>query len=221
MSMHIQSAFKINAPPAEGWKLLTDIERVGPCFPGAEIGEAQGDGMYRANFKVRLGPVSLSFAGKVGFAELDQAKGLAVINASGSDTKGRGGARGTVRCQLAPEGAGTRVELDSSVELSGSVAQYGRGEAMIADLTQQLVNRFAENLEALTASQAASQAPAVELSPAASPAAASSENNPSSGPAAPAAPTAPAAEMRVGGLLAGVLWRAVLRFFARLFGRAR
>lgn len=218
MSMHIQSAFKISASPAEGWKLLTDIERVAPCFPGAEIGEAQGDGMYRANFKVRLGPVSLSFAGKVGFTELDAAKGLAVINATGSDTKGRGGARGTVRCQLAPEGAGTRVALDSSVELSGSVAQYGRGQAMIADLTQQLVNRFAENLEALNASRV----PAGEPSPAASPGAVSSENKPSSNPATPAAPSArpaPAAEASVGGMLAGVLWRAVLRFFGRLFGR--
>lgn len=219
MSMHIQSAFKINAPPAESWKLLTDIERVGPCFPGAEIGESQGDGMYRANFKVRLGPVSLSFAGKVGFAELDQAKGLAVINASGSDTKGRGGARGTVRCRLAPEGGGTRVELDSSVELSGSVAQYGRGEAMIADLTQQLVNRFAENLEALSASQAQ----AVEPSPSASAGPTSSENALPSGaaaaPAAPSARAAPAAPAKVGGILAGVLWRAVLRFFGRLFGR--
>ena len=214
MSMHIQSAFKINARPPESWKLLTDIERVGPCFPGAEIGQAQGEGMYRANFKVKLGPVSLSFAGKVGFAELDQAKGLAVINASGTDTKGRGGARGTVRCRLAPEGAGTRVELDSSVELSGSVAQYGRGESMIADLTQQLVNRFAENLEALTASQAP------PASPAASPAEGSSANAAPSAPAAaPGARPAPAAELKVGGLLAGVLWRAVLRFFARLFGR--
>ncbi|MBI2318730.1 MAG: SRPBCC family protein [Betaproteobacteria bacterium] len=205
MSMHIQSTFKINAPPAQGWKLLTDIARVGPCFPGAEIGEALDDGMYRANFKVRLGPVAFSFAGKVGFAELDEAKGLAVINASGSDTKGRGAARGTVRCQLAPEGAGTRVALDSSVELSGSVAQYGRGQAMIADLTQQLVNRFAENLEALAPPQ----------TPAAQPAAAASGP-----PSAEKVQPAPAAEVKMGGMLAGVLWRAVLRFFGRLFGRS-
>ncbi|MBI4292629.1 MAG: SRPBCC family protein [Betaproteobacteria bacterium] len=215
MSMHIQSAFKINAPPAEAWRLLTDIARVGPCFPGAEIGEAQGDGMYRANFKVRLGPVSLSFAGKVGFAELDQAKGLAVIAASGSDTKGRGGARGTVRCQLSPEGPGTGVALDSSVELSGSVAQYGRGEAMIADLTQQLVNRFAENLEALTASQE----PAAEPSASASAAPMSADTALPSTPAAAPSARPPAAEAKDGGMLAGVLWRAVLRFFGRLFGR--
>jgi carbon monoxide dehydrogenase subunit G len=97
MSMHIQSAFKINAAPAEAWVLLTDIARVGPCFPGAEIGEAQAEGMYRANFKVRLGPVSLSFAGKVGFAELDQAQGLAVRPRRGDDRRSHSAAGESLR----------------------------------------------------------------------------------------------------------------------------
>lgn len=211
MSMHIQSAFKINAPPAVAWALITDIERVAPCFPGAEIAEALGNGMFRANFKVRLGPVSFSFAGKVGFVELDQAKGLAVINASGSDTKGRGAANGTVRCQLEADGKATRVALVSAVDLSGSVAQYGRGQGMITDLTQQLVNKFAENLEALTLQTAAQTAPA---------AASDATSAPGTPPAAPAAPAAPAGEAEMGGMLAGVLWRAVLRFIRRLFGRA-
>ena len=155
---------------------------------------------------MRLGPVAFSFAGKVGFVELDQAKGLAVINASGSDTKGRGAANGTVRCQLEADGDGTRVSLVSAVDLSGSVAQYGRGQGMITDLTQQLVNRFAENLETL----ARPTAPAA-------PAAAGEPVKATSAP--PAAPAASAPDARVGGLLAGVLWRAVLRFIGRLFGR--
>ena len=204
MSMHIQSAFKVNAPPREAWRLLTDLERVAPCFPGAELGEANGDGMYRANFKVKLGPISLNFAGKVGFVELHEDRGLVVIKASGSDTKGRGGAQGTVRCQLAADAGATSVALDSSVDLSGSVAQYGRGQGMITDLTQQLVTRFAANLETLTASPASSgTAPAASSPEALRP--------------APAA----AQEAEVGGLLAGALWRAALRFLARLFGRAR
>ncbi len=204
MSMHIQSAFKVNASPHETWRLLTDIERVAPCFPGAELGEAIGEGMFRANFKVKLGPISLNFAGKVGFVELNEDGGLAVIKASGSDTKGRGGAQGTVRCQLAADAGATSVALDSSVDLSGSVAQYGRGQGMIADLTQQLVARFAANLEVLTASPA---------SPGTAHAASS--------PEAPKPPPAAAQEAAVGGLLAGAIWRAVLRLLVRLFGRAR
>src|SRR3990172_10583929 len=203
MSMHIQSAFKVNAPPPEAWRLLTDLERVAPCLPGAELGEALGAGMYRASFKVKLGPVSLNFAGKVGFVELHEDSGLVVIKACGTDTKGRGGAQGTVRCRLAAEAGATSVALDSSVDLSGSVAQYGRGQGMITDLTQQLVNRFAANLEVLTASAA---------SPGTAPAASSPET-PKPAPAA-------AQEAEVGGLLAGALWRAALRFLARLFGRA-
>jgi len=213
MSMHIQSAFKVNAPPHEAWRLLTDLARVAPCFPGAELGEAIGDGMYRANFKVKLGPISLNFAGKVGFVELHEDRGLVVIKASGSDTKGRGGAQSTVRCQLAADAGTTSVALDSSVDLSGSVAQYGRGQGMITDLTQQLVTRFATNLEGLTASPASSgTAPVASSSEASKPA-----STPGASKPAPAA----AQEAEVGGLLAGTLWRAVLRFLARLFGRAR
>jgi carbon monoxide dehydrogenase subunit G len=202
--MHIHSAFKVNAPPREAWRLLTDLERVAPCFPGAELGEALGDGMYRANFKVKLGPVSLTFAGKVGFAELHEDRGLAVIKASGSDTKGRGGAQGTVLCQLSADAGATSVALDSSVDLSGSVAQYGRGQGMITDLTQQLVNRFAVNLEVLTASPAA---------PEVAPAASSTD--------APKPASAAVQQAEIGSLFAGALWRTVLRFFARLFGGAR
>jgi len=204
MSMRIQSAFKVSAPPHEAWRLLTDLERVAPCFPGAELGEALGDGMYRASFKVKLGPVSLNFAGKVGFVELHEDRGLAVIKASGSDTKGRGGAQGAVRCQFTADAGATSVTLDSSVDLSGSVAQYGRGQGMIADLTQQLVTQFAANLEVLTASRASSA-----TAPVACP------------PEAPKPASAATQEAQVGGLLAGALWRAVLRFLARMSGRAR
>ena len=203
MSMRIQSAFRVNAPPHEAWRLLTDLEHVAPCFPGAELGEALEDGMYRANFKVKLGPVSLTFAGKVGFVELNEDRGLAVIKASGSDTKGRGGAQGTVRCQLTADAAATNVALDSSVDLSVSVAQYGRGQGMITDLTQQLVTRFAQNLEVLTATRAP---------PGASPVASAPEIR----KPAPAA----AQEAEVGNLIAGALWRSVLRFLTRLFGRS-
>jgi len=204
--MHIQSAFMINAPPNDAWRLLTDIERVAPCFPGAELGVVVEEGVYGANFKVKLGPISLDFAGKVGFVELHEDRGLAVIRASGSDTKGRGGAQGSVRCQLTAEAGATHVALDSSVNLSGSVAQYGRGQAMIADLTQQLVTRFAANLELLTLSPAPSGSAPAASAPASSPACSKP---------APAA----AQEAEVGGLLAGALWRAVLRFLARLIGR--
>jgi hypothetical protein len=117
---------------------------------------------------------------------------------------GRGGAQGTVRCQFAADAGATSVALDSSVDLSGSVAQYGRGQGMITDLTQQLVTKFGANLEMLTASPASSGTAPAASSPEA---------------LRPAPAAAKGAE--VGGLLAGALWRAVLRFLAQLFGRAR
>jgi carbon monoxide dehydrogenase subunit G len=201
--MNIQSSFEINAAARDAWMLLTDIERVAPCFPGAELGEALGNGMYRAGFKIKLGPVSLNFSGKVGFVELDQAGGLAVLKASGSDTKGRGGAQGSIRCRLVPQEGKSRVSLDTTVDLSGSIAQYGRGQGMIADLTQQLVERFARNLEALTVQSASAPAAGV---------------NPSNAKAN--SPAVAADQVQVGGLVAGAFWRAVKRFFARLLGRA-
>jgi uncharacterized protein len=158
MAITIRSSFKIDATPAETWATMVDIERSAPCFPGAELKELQPDGSYKGAFTVKLGPLTLKFAGKFKIAEQNDVDRQVVVSASGTDTKGRGGADANIRANVSDEGGKTKVDVVSEVNLSGTVAQYGRGAGMIEALSQQLLNQFAKNLTALIESESSASA---------------------------------------------------------------
>jgi carbon monoxide dehydrogenase subunit G len=190
--LKITNSFEVPLPIAAAWVVLTDIERIAPCLPGAELTEVVGDSSYRGKVSVRLGPVALSFKGTARFEEADAAAYRARVKASGSDSKGRGGAEADVTFSLEPGEGGTRVLVETDLRLSGSVAQYGRGAGMVSDLASHLVGQFAECLKTQLAEQGAGQEPVKA--------------------ARPAEP--------VPGLSLGlrVLWNAFLRAIRRLFG---
>jgi carbon monoxide dehydrogenase subunit G len=175
-----------------------DIKRIAPCMPGAELTEVVDDKTYKGKIGVRLGPVSLTFAGTVAFEEIDNANHSARVKAQGTDAKGRGGANATASFRLEPVASGSKVLVHTDLALSGSVAQYGRGVGMIQATAAQIINQFANNLKAqLTAAPVA--APGA-VAPAAS---------------APAASAPPPAAKPISGfaLMAKVLWEAIVRLF--------
>ena len=133
-------------PVPQAWELLTDIEDIAPCMPGADLVEVLEDGAYRGNVSVRLGPVALTFEGVACFEEMDSDVHRARVTAQGSDKKGRGGATAEISFLLEPIDQGTRVLIDTDLTLSGSIAQYGRGAGMINELASQLVGQFADAL---------------------------------------------------------------------------
>src|ERR1700754_3133984 len=156
MAITIRSSFIVDAPPSDVWKTMIDIERSAPCFPGAELKEQQPDGSYKGGFTVKLGPLTLKFAGKFKIAEQNDAERTVVVSASGTDTKGRGGAEAQINAVVTDAGGSkTKIDVVSDVNLSGTVAQYGRGAGMIEALSQQLLNQFAKNLTALIESDTA------------------------------------------------------------------
>jgi carbon monoxide dehydrogenase subunit G len=150
--------FDVSVPVDEAWKVLTDVERIAPCLPGAQLQEVEGD-EYRGVVKVKVGPISAQYKGKASFAEQDVDARRAVLTASGRDTRGQGNASATITAQLEPDGAGTRVRLVTDLTITGKVAQFGRGA--LADVSQKLLGQFVENLET-TVLGADSVAPATE-----------------------------------------------------------
>lgn len=144
--MKIQNSFDVAVPVSDAWELLTDIEGIAPCMPGAELTEVLEDNSYRGNVTVRLGPVTLTFDGTARFEEMDEGNHRARVSAQGSDKKGRGGATADITFCLEPKEQQTTVVIDTDLTLSGSVAQYGRGAGMINELASQLVGQFAESL---------------------------------------------------------------------------
>ncbi len=191
--MEIDNSFEVPIPVPAAWTLLMDIERITPCVPGAELTEVVDDRTYKGKIAVRLGPVNLTFSGQAHFEEKDEATHTARLKAQGTDSRGRGGAQALVTFHMEATEDGARVLIHTDVQLSGAVAQYGRGAGMVADLAQHLINQFAECLK--TSILAPEEAGGAE-----------------------AAPAAPAAPVQVGGLGLKVLWNAIVRGLKRLFG---
>ena len=146
--MKLQNAFDVPLPAADTWRVLLDIERVAPCLPGAELLEALPDKSFKGKVAVRLGPVAVSFLGTARFESVDEAARRVRVKASGTEQKGRGGAQALVDFSLTETAPRvTHVAIQTDLTLNGAVAQYGRGAAMIEDVAQQMVQRFAATLK--------------------------------------------------------------------------
>lgn len=159
--MELNNEFAVSVPVEEAWAVLTDLERIAPCMPGAELQEVEGD-EYRGIVKIKVGPITAQYKGVAQFQERDEASHRAVIKAEGRDTRGQGNASAIVTASLTPEGAGTKVVVATDLTITGKVAQMGRG--VLADVSAKLMGQFAEALEAdvLAGSAAPAGAPAGE-----------------------------------------------------------
>jgi uncharacterized protein len=144
--LRLENTFEVPAPPERAWELLNDVPRVIPCMPGAELTETVDETHWRATMHVKLGPISLQFATDVERTASDEAARRAVLSAKAREVRGRGAAEATIESSLEPAGTGTRVSIVTDLTLRGTVAQYGRG--IVADVSNQLVKRFADCLAA-------------------------------------------------------------------------
>ena len=166
--MDLNHEFTVPVPVADAWKILTDVERIAPCLPGAELQEVEGD-TYRGVVKVKVGPIQAQFKGQASFVERDDNAHKAVLKGEGRDTGGKGNASALITAELTSESASsTKVVVTTDLSITGKVAQFGRGA--MADVSDKLLGQFVENLNQLIASQPAS-APAATPAPEAAPAA--------------------------------------------------
>jgi carbon monoxide dehydrogenase subunit G len=152
--MEFDNSFDVPLPPEQAWPVLMDIRGIAPCMPGAQLTEVVDDTTYKGNIAVRLGPVSLTFAGLVKFEEIDNAGHVARVRAQGNDAKGRGSAQAAATFRLEPSATGSKVLVHTDLTLTGAVAQYGRGVGMIQATATALMNQFANNLKKQLASPA-------------------------------------------------------------------
>lgn len=144
--MELNNEFRVAVPAAKTWEVLTDVERVAPCLPGATLLSVDGDDFTGA-VKVKVGPITVSYQGDATFQEKDVAAQRVVLKANGKETRGNGTASAIVTAQLKDEGAeGTLVVVTTDLAISGKAAQFGRG--VLADVAGSLIDQFARSLEA-------------------------------------------------------------------------
>lgn len=158
--MRFNNTFTVSLPPDRTWDVLLDVQRIAPCFPGAELIELADDRHFKGKVSVKLGPIALTFIGNAALEEVDEVSHSARIKASGSDQKGRGKADATVTFDMTAVETGTRVDIETDLVLSGMVAQYGRGVGLIKGMADQLIGQFTAALEAEIAGKQAEPATA-------------------------------------------------------------
>jgi len=137
--------FTVPGSPADTWEAFSDVASVAECFPGAAVTRTDGD-EFEGTCKVKLGPIALVYAGSGRFVERDEAAGRFVIDAQGKDKRGNGTAGAKVTATLTPDGAGTRVQVVTDLQITGKPAQFGRG--VIQDVSDKLLLQFVTCLEA-------------------------------------------------------------------------
>lgn len=160
--MKLQNQFTVPVTADIAWDVLLDVERIAPCMPGATLTGRDGD-RFTGTVKVKVGPINLTYGGTASFVSLDEAARVAVIEASGKETRGPGTAKATVTCRMHETGPSTEVEVETDLAITGKPAQFGRG--VLADVSAKLVTQFATCL----AEEISPKAP-IDESPAESPA---------------------------------------------------
>lgn len=174
--------FVITRPIDEAWAVLTDVERIAPCMPGATLQEIEGD-VYRGVVKVKLGAIATAFKGEAHFVERDDVNHRAVLHGEGRDTTGKGNADAMITASLQSiNETETKCVVETDLRVTGKVAQFGRG--IMGDVSKKLMAQFATNLNTMLDAMPAG----------AEPAAAPAATAPAAAPAEPAAAAAATAE---------------------------
>jgi carbon monoxide dehydrogenase subunit G len=142
--MKIQNEIEIAAPPDELFGVLSDVERVAPLLPGATLEGKEGDA-YTGAVKLKIGPITASYRGRLRFLELDEESHRAVMEASARETNGQGNAQATITASVSGSDTQSVLSLDTDLEVRGKAAQFGRG--VLGNVSQRILDQFARNLE--------------------------------------------------------------------------
>ena len=189
--MDLNHTFTVAVPVADAWKILTDLERIAPCLPGAQLQEVEGD-IYRGVVKIKVGPIQAQFKGQASFVERDDTAHKAVLKGEGRDTGGKGNASALITAEMtAVDADNTSVTVNTDLSITGKVAQFGRGA--MADISDKLLGQFVENLNSMilsggstAAHDAPASAPDAEEAP--TPAPQATSEAPSASATAPSTP---------------------------------
>jgi uncharacterized protein len=160
--MELEHSFTVPVPVDQAWDVLLDVERVAPCMPGATLDSVDGDEI-KGRIKVKVGPISITYAGTARFTEQNRDAGVVTLEAAGKETRGSGTAAATVRSELHGQDGQdgqTQVTVHTSLNVTGRPAQFGRG--VMADVSAKLIGIFATNLaEMLATGNGSAPKPAV------------------------------------------------------------
>jgi carbon monoxide dehydrogenase subunit G len=243
MSLDIEETLQVKAPVEKVWKFLIDPQRIVTCLPGAELTKIEDERTFLGNMKVKVGPVTVSYSGRIKLTLVDDAAHRVGMSGEGTEKGGGGSAKMTMESTVVEKDGGSFITVMSKVDLAGKIVQFGRG--MVKGVAQQMFKQFGTNLRA--ALEKADPEPEAVAAPATAPAAgAEPTGEPDKGAATStevraeadrrdmptrqiaavqSSPTRPLSvparkvePVRIVPIIFKVMWEGIARFFRRLFG---
>ena len=139
--MQIENSFEVGAPPDRVYAFLLDVNRVVGCVPGAELSEVVDPNTFKGKVKIKVGPVTVAYAGTARISDRDEASRTATLEGEGRETTGPGNARAKANMKVEESGGGSKVTVSTDFTVAGRVAQFGRG--LMEDVSKSLVAQMA------------------------------------------------------------------------------
>ena len=140
--VELDHSFTTGKPVDETWDAILDLERLIPCVEGGRVIERTGDDSVRAEIKVKMGAMSMTFTGTVEVVERDDADHRAKMQVKSREAGGQGYANADVTFAVS-DGGGT---IHTAAQITGKAASMGEGvvvsvlDALINDFTGKLAN---------------------------------------------------------------------------------
>src|SRR6202163_1812896 len=91
--MQLENSFTVGAPPERVFAYLLDVNKIVGCVPGAELSEVVDPNTFKGKVKIKVGPVTVAYAGTARIIDRDEASRSATLEGEGRETTGPGNAR--------------------------------------------------------------------------------------------------------------------------------
>jgi len=140
VAVDLDHSFSTAKPIEESFATILDLERVVPCVEGGRVLDVVGPGSVRAEIKVKMGAMSMTFTGTVEIVETDAAAHRAVMSVKSKEAGGQGHANATVVFSLS-DGGGT---IHTNAQITGKAASMGEG--IVVGVLDALIKSFSEKL---------------------------------------------------------------------------
>jgi carbon monoxide dehydrogenase subunit G len=191
MTIELQETFQVAAPAEEVWAFMMDPEKVAICLPGATLTEVLDQNSFLGSIKVKIGAIVARYQGKLSYTKRDKDALTTEMLAEAKEKSG-GTLNGTISVVLSSlQDGGTEAKCGASVNLTGRIAQVGGG--MIEGVSAEMIKKFVANVKMRLET-----------------------------PAGEGEALAPPAEdsINIIAVVFTVIWKSIVSFFKRLFGRA-
>lgn len=141
--MELQNTFTVPVPVDDAWRAMLDVRQLAPCMPGATVDDVEGDDVL-GRVKVKLGPIAITYKGKLTFVERNESAHRVVLDAAAREMRGSGTASARITAGMSGVEGGTQVSVTTNLDITGKPAQFGRN--VMNDVSERIIGEFATNL---------------------------------------------------------------------------